>query len=308
METATTIQIDKIKFKPEFMVRFESASKENGINLDMVVRYRETLSQLPKPTVWIDPETSETYLLSGRNRLEASRLEGYNAVEVKYFQGSFDDAKVYARIANLIHGLPFTRKEWQQAIRDIVRIRHCRTNAWIAREAQCSSPTIAKYRAELEKTGEIPWHRELKAENGEMILRPPLEETELMDDESEGTTILPTPLFENDIEIQAGKAQYGKGMSAGRKLGGEGRQGGADAGPGNGQPPRNGSNKVTLKLNRVGESLPGEVIMLINGQRYSIQVTILISRDPVKGLSETVPGHNNCLIIGEALIKGLKFV
>jgi hypothetical protein len=162
MEKAT-IEIASIVILPEFITR--EADQET------VARYRESLDLLPEIEVWQNPETGQICLISGLHRLEAHRAEKYTDITVKFLEGSYEDMLVRSRTGNLDHGLAYSRKQWHQAIRDIVKARHTRANAWIAREARCSDQTVAHIRAELEKAGEIPWMEFLQTENGQTIQR-----------------------------------------------------------------------------------------------------------------------------------------
>lgn len=305
MTNKVTMNIAAIEINPEFMSRFESASEEDGTNPNTIARYREVVDRLPTIEVWLNPTDNRTYLVSGRHRLEANRLEGYQEVEVIYIEGDHDDAFVQSRIGNIAHGLPYTRKEWQQAMRDIVKTRYKRANAWIAREARCSQGTVAKIRAELEKAGEIPWIEFLEAENSQQIRRQPQEEPE----PEAAAVVPPSPAAEIETEVEEEKdtAEGGiakRGAPIGANTGALGRQDEGsteynELGYGNGH--KNGSARVTLKLAQVGEALPVEAGLWIDGQLQPVSVTVLIADGPTKGLVETAPGYDNCMIISKAL-------
>ncbi|MEI5617327.1 hypothetical protein WB403_50420, partial [Streptomyces brasiliscabiei] len=53
-------------------------------------------------TVWKDPETGETTLLSGHHRLEALKRVGQEQAPVKYFEGNLDQARDFATAYNAL--------------------------------------------------------------------------------------------------------------------------------------------------------------------------------------------------------------
>jgi hypothetical protein len=122
-----TIEIASIVILPEFITPDPDP--------ETVAKYGEVLDLLPEIEVWLNPETGQTCLVNGLRRLEAHRAEKYGDITVKYLEGSYEDMVVRSRAGNLDHGLSYSRKQWHQAVWDIVKPRHIRANAWIAREA-----------------------------------------------------------------------------------------------------------------------------------------------------------------------------
>src|SRR5688572_7723552 len=161
----TIVDISTIQIIPDFVTRAQA------VDQDTVARYSGIIDLLPDIKVWQHPETGQIFLLDGRHTLEANRVENQPQVEVIFVEGDYDDALVQSRKANITHGLPYTRAEWRQAVTDIVKVRYQRTNAWIAREAGCSAPTVARIRAELEEAEVISFLEYLEAEDGRMIQR-----------------------------------------------------------------------------------------------------------------------------------------
>ncbi|NJO00120.1 MAG: hypothetical protein HC875_41420 [Anaerolineales bacterium] len=298
MKNIATLDLNSIEFKPEFRVRTEPFDPA------VVARYRESLDSLPEIEVWREPETGSIYLISGRHRLEANRAEGYREVAVVYVEGDYDDAFVRARAANLGHGLPYAPQEWQQAVRDIVRRRYRRANAWIAREAGCSARTVGRIRAELEQAGDIPWLEFLETENGQPVQRHPRPEEETSEEQE-------AALGKAD---PSNLAKVATEAAAGLPLEGSGRAGRVGSDTGNSHSRENtgaGDSRpvnVTLKLAQLGEPLAAEAGLWIDGHLHPIPVTLLIAATPPDGLAETAPGYDNCLVITKSLAAALKLL
>ncbi|GIK42107.1 MAG: hypothetical protein BroJett011_59400 [Chloroflexota bacterium] len=304
-----TLDITEIKKRPEFRTR--------KLDPNTVERYRKTLDELPSIEVWLDPETGETYLVDGEHRLEAHITEKYTDINVIYLEGTYEDMYVRARSRNMLHGLAYDKKQWQQVIEDIVKVRYHRTNTWIAQEAGCSQPTVSRVRAKLEEAGAIPRLEVLEAENGQQVHRHP--KTEALDEpvEEEESTEIETaaeqkPGSESEItlgeEEEEETGQAGQGMGAngtapktnGTRL--EDDELPADRGP-------REATKIILRLAQLGESLASEAGMWVDGELQPIPVTLIISSNlPPKGLSEAAPGYENCLIIGQALAEKLRLL
>jgi hypothetical protein len=306
MSDKAAIAISTIQILPEFI------SREQEVNQETVARYREVLDNLPEIEVWRNPETGVVCLLNGRHRLEANRAEKYAEVEVVFFEGTYEDALVRARVGNIDHGLSYTKKEWRQAIKDVVRIRHRRANAWIAREASCSPMTVSRIRGELEKAGEIPWLEFLETENGQTIQRRAKEE-EAEDSSPEATEAL------NDPSQDEPQGRAGEGANLDNEV--EQDEPGRNTDPeraeeygpdDSGLPQERKMNgvrvNVTLKLGQLGEALAAEAGLWVDGNLEPIAVTLLIAANSPKGLPEASPDCDNCLIISQAVAKKLNLL
>ncbi|MCQ3979053.1 MAG: hypothetical protein DPW09_36995 [Anaerolineae bacterium] len=312
MSDKATIDISVIQILPEFV------SREHEVNQETVDRYREILDTLPEIEVWQNPETGAVCLLNGRHRLEANRAEKYAEVEVVFFEGSYEDALVRARVGNIDHGLSYTKKEWRQAIKDVVRLRHRRANAWIAREASCSALTVSRIRGELEKAGEIPWLEFLETENGQTIQRRAKEE-EAEDSFPEATEALNHPTGDEpqgkegeaaNRDTEEKQDAEEQGVELGHKVEhGAGEESGSDNSNLASEQKANGAPvNVTLKLGQLGETLAVEAGIWVNGELQSVPVTLMIATNSPKGLVEAAPGYGNCLIISQAVAKSLNLL
>jgi hypothetical protein len=311
MSDKVTIDISTIQILPEFISRQQEVSQET------VDRYREILDNLPEIEVWQNPETGRPCLLNGRHRLEANQAEKYAEVEAVFFEGTYEDALVRARVGNMTHGLPYTKQEWRQAIKDIVKIRYRRANAWIAREARCSPTTVSRIRDELEKAGEIPWLEFLETENGQTSQRRAKEEAldsvpEVMEslndaggDESDDQVGQGTDLADEEEQDRAeGVTMPGCNMDLERA-----EKYALDDSDLSQKQKRNGApTNVILKLGQLGEALAAEAGLWVDGNLEPIAVTLLITANSLKGLPEAAPGCDNCLIISQAIAKKLNLL
>lgn len=312
MSDKATIDISTIQILPEFI------SREQEVNQETVARYREVLDTLPEIEVWQNPKTGAVCLLNGRHRLEANRAENYDEVEVVFFEGTYEDALVRARVGNIDHGLSYTKKEWRQAVKNVVKVRCRRVNAWIAREAKCSPMTIGRIRAELETSGEIPWVEFLETENGQTIQRHSKEE----EDEVQSPEAAESPNHPSGDELQ-GKEREAANLDDNEE---QDEEEGMTAPGRNAEPKRteefgpddsdlsqerkvNGAPiNVTLKLGQLGEALAVEAGIWVNGELQSVPVTLMIATNPPKGMAEAAPGYDNCLIISRAIAKKLNLL
>ena len=313
MDNNQAVEISLIEDRSEFLARAQELDPET------VARYQEVLDKLPPIEVWRDPETDKIYLIDGRHRREAHRVEGRSEIQVTWVQGTFEDMLVHSRVANMGHGLSFTPKEWHQAIRDIFKVRFRRTNTWIAKEAGCSQSTISRIRAEMEESGQVPrveeletesgglMHRAAKSEKEEVLADDTFEEEELEEDESyeapmggsgaggDGYDDGYKEQDEEEEEEEGGSYGEREETSSSRKESSPGAAGPVD-GLADDRGPRD-ITQVTLKLAQLGEPLAAEAGLWINENLESIPVTVLIVDQPPKGLTEVVPEHENCLII-----------
>lgn len=311
MSDKATIDISTIQILPEFI------SREQEVSQETVDRYREILDNLPEIEVWQNPETGRPCLLNGRHRLEANQAEKYLEVAVTFFEGSYEDALVRSRVGNMVHGQPYTKQEWRQAIKDIVKIRYRRANAWIAREARCSPTIVSRIRGELEKAGEIPWLGSLETENGQTVQRRAKEGAE--DSSSKATESL------NDATGDEADDQVGQGtdlddeeeQDPAEEMTVPGRNTGPERtavfGPDDKDLPQerkrnDAPTTVTLKLGQLGEALAAEAGLWVDGNLEPVAVTLLISANSPKGLPEAAPGCDNCLIIGQAVARKLNLL
>lgn len=282
---------------------------------ETVERYRPLIANLPAVEGWVDPETDEVHLLDGGHRVEAHRREGAANIKLIPFDGSREDAEVRSRVANMTHPLQLTSTLWRQAVTEVVRLRHTRSNNWIAEEANCSPITVKNIRLELEEAGTIPYLERLERKGGGTMPREfnRDKDTDEAGGEEDKTNLDETaeadaPLLNEadllDQEEEEGEEQ-GTGWDSGSAVAGQhegapeeenrnGRHRGdelSDEAPG-ASSSRNGKEakqkQQTLKFAPSGdEVLPAEVIIYVNGDPQSIPVTIMFAKGAIAGIPET---------------------
>jgi hypothetical protein len=241
--------------------------------------------------------------------LEANLAENHREAEVLFAEGDYIEALVQSRKSNLGHGLPYTRTEWRQAVMDIVKIRHPRSNAWIAREIGCSPVTVGRVRVELEEAGEIPVLEYLEAENGRMVHRQARDEKNDPSEVAEAEAELPEEIAAEEMAEEEEVEE----TEAGRKASQEGKaqespEQGEDISEPECEPDPGDPIKMALKLARLGEPLAVEVGLWLEGEQHPILTTLLIATNPPKGFEEAAPEYDNCLIITEALARRLNLI
>lgn len=113
--------------------------------------------EFPPITVFFDGR--EYWLADGFHRLGAAlRVRPADPIEAEVIQGSQTEAQWYSFGVNKTHGLRRTKEDRVRAIK--AALRHPegmkRSDNDIAKHVGVSDKTVAKYRAEIESTSEIP--------------------------------------------------------------------------------------------------------------------------------------------------------
>lgn len=90
-------------------------------------------------------------VIDGAHRLRAAAMRGRTEVEVRFFDGSEDDAFVLAVHLNVRHGLPLTLDERKSAAERVIRSHPHWSDRVLAQRTGLSPKTVAKIRG---RTGE----------------------------------------------------------------------------------------------------------------------------------------------------------
>lgn len=176
-------------------------SPREGVNNDIVDDYRDCFDQLPPIVVFKITDREKYILADGWHRLAAAKQLGMEQIEAQVLFGTLDQAKEYALIANLKHGLPLTRKEKRHVIAEFLKLHSERSNNWIAEDLGASDTTIDKIRRELIERSQIKNVNTLLGKDGKeypYVIEQPKKETESgNNDESaepEEETLPPPPV------------------------------------------------------------------------------------------------------------------
>jgi site-specific DNA-methyltransferase (adenine-specific) len=140
------LKLSQIKADIELSPRIE-----RGTVAEIVEGYAECFDQLPPIIVFKVPDQTYYLLVDGWHRYCAAKKLKLEEVEVDKKAGTLEEAKEYALLANLRHGLPLTRKEKRHVIGEFLKLHPERTNKWLARDLGMSVATIIKAREELEQ-------------------------------------------------------------------------------------------------------------------------------------------------------------
>ena len=138
------------------IVRDHSLQIRSQIIPAAVQRYRECLDELPPITLFeceieeqknLDGEilrpAGRGYLLAdGFHRLLANQGEGRSTISAEIRQGTHDDARRFAAIANSKSGQPLTRDERAMAIHSLAHLGV--SNAQIARDLSLSAASVSR--------------------------------------------------------------------------------------------------------------------------------------------------------------------
>lgn len=98
----------------------------------------------PLPPILVHRSTSR--VIDGMHRLQAAQLRGERTIEVRYFDGTAEEAFVRAVEANAEHGLPLTRADREVAAARIVTSYPRCSDRWLATITGLAAGTVAAIR------------------------------------------------------------------------------------------------------------------------------------------------------------------
>lgn len=111
------------------------------------------------PPILVNRDTMR--VVDGTHRLRAAELRGWQAIDVRFFSGSEDEAFIAAVKANMAHGLPLTLADREAAAARIIASDPRRSDRWIASITGLAAATVAGIRGRV-----TPDAREGKARTG----------------------------------------------------------------------------------------------------------------------------------------------
>lgn len=89
-------------------------------------------------------------VIDGMHRLRVAQLKGQDTIEVRFFDGSEDDAFVMAVKANMAHGLPLSLADREAAAVRIIDSHPQRSDRWIAAITGLAAGTVGSIRRRIE--------------------------------------------------------------------------------------------------------------------------------------------------------------
>lgn len=123
------------------------------------------------PPVIVFNDGAKYWLADGFHRYHASKKTGYLEIEAEVKQGTKRDAVLYSVSANSKHGLRRTNEDKRKAV--VTLLNDEEWGGWsdreIARKCAVSTPTVSKYRKELEPTVKSLQSKERKGADGRTI-------------------------------------------------------------------------------------------------------------------------------------------
>ncbi|GHG48159.1 ParB/RepB/Spo0J family partition protein [Streptomyces griseocarneus] len=120
------------------------------------LRHVQKLAALDVPLPAIVVHRTTLRVVDGMHRLRAARLRGDERIAVRFFDGSPDDAFVYAVRANILHGLPLTQADRSAAAERIIRSHPHWSDRLIASATGLAASTVAAVRRRSADTGRQP--------------------------------------------------------------------------------------------------------------------------------------------------------
>ena len=169
----------------EIKVDFSTYGYRKQKDLLRVQQYREILDVLPPVDVFDTP--LGMVLVAGHHRYDAHVNEGRQTLRANLHQGSELEARLFAIKSNVVHGLPLTRAERKQALRDFILISKAGdgnvSDREIARDfGACSRSTVLRERRELVKEELLPLNAdELANLDGYIAEHSQMSDTEIAD-------------------------------------------------------------------------------------------------------------------------------
>jgi DNA modification methylase len=159
---------------------------EGGTRAEIVEGYASSYEHLPPIVVFKVPDKKDYLLVDGWHRLTAAENLELEEVEADVRYGSLKEAKEFALLANLRHGLPLTRKEKRHVIAEFLKLHPERSNRWVASDLAISKNTVEGIRQILETTGQIDQLHTLVGKDGKArprMLQPEQSEEDVGDDD-----------------------------------------------------------------------------------------------------------------------------
>lgn len=123
-----------------------------------VMEYADAMDRgVEFPPVKAMYDGTDYWLYDGFHRVKAAQNIDRTTIRVDVQQGTKQDAQWESLAANKDHGLRRTQSDKRRAIKRALKMKGAdKPNRSIARHVGCDHKTVAKYRREMEPSGEIP--------------------------------------------------------------------------------------------------------------------------------------------------------
>lgn len=162
---ALELPVDEIVLDPNLNLR-------DRLDPETVERYTEVWDRLPPVAVY---EVDGRWLLvDGFHRHAAAIARHRPTIPAIIQQGTLTDALDYAAGANLSHGLPLTRAERRRAVEVKLRLHPDMSDRNLAKELGVGRELIARVRAQLVESGQIPAVEGRRGADGKVYPSPSL--------------------------------------------------------------------------------------------------------------------------------------
>jgi ParB-like chromosome segregation protein Spo0J len=113
--------------------------------------------ETPLPPILVHRQTMR--IIDGMHRLRAAMLKGREHIEIRFFDGTDDEAFIIAVRANMAHGLPLTLADREMAAKRILATQPQRSDRWIAETTGLAASTIAAVRGRISTDDQQITHR-----------------------------------------------------------------------------------------------------------------------------------------------------
>lgn len=155
----TSEQVEVIHLNPHIIRMDGGTQPRSRIDPELVRQYRDALKNkavFPPIVVFYDGE--HYWLADGFHRVTVFRKQRRTKIPAEVHQGTRRDAILYSVGANAQHGRQRSHSDTRRAAMTLLTDPEWATwsDREIARRCRLSHTTVAKYRAELAKNGELP--------------------------------------------------------------------------------------------------------------------------------------------------------
>lgn len=195
----------------------------NEVRDEVVQEYAQLMkakTPLP-PVVLFLNKTEKVYLLAdGRHRIEAAKLNKQKGVIAEVRDGNYEQALLYALVANNRHGMRRSAADRRQSVMTAIRFWPDHSNAQIAKACMVDDHLVAEVRKSLEVVGAVPVIKKRVAADGSVrastrvtkvteVTKAP-EEEPILPRESRGSTKVKPLVIKDSVgyEIPEGALQY----------------------------------------------------------------------------------------------------
>jgi hypothetical protein len=167
------IKTEETRMLPIALIRRDGGTQpRDGVDPAHVADIRQAIrDRVDLPAIEVTYDGQYYWLWDGYHRTEAHEAEGWTEIEAIVHQGKLEDAQWASYGVNKAHGLKRTNADKQRQTRNAIKHPNAanKSNEQIAAHVGVDAKTVAKYRADMVATLEIPESTERTGKDGRTI-------------------------------------------------------------------------------------------------------------------------------------------